>query len=373
MTTQSPQLATREPLSVVRLVWLYTGHADREFRHRDGTPTNNLKNVRSALGKFVGVCGGMLAGEVRYAHLAELVAPMIGAKTTKAYIRRVVGIVEDAYEFGLTLGPEALTPDEADPVFRDLAMISRLLNVRGVGRASGRVKPVSDEAISRTMPHLPPVVAAVIHVARLTGKRVGELLALRQGDIVWDDEAGCHVAIPPHHKTEAKGGRCVILMDGACMGVLEGAGLLRPFWPGAPLFPSPRHGGERPMTQNWVYQAVRRACVRAGVEHWHPHQIRHTVATLARRHAGLEGAQVLLGHASRRTTERYAETDDSVQAGVLARLRAADDGVRVLMSARAASSAPGRPAKGKADGVAPRAAGATPAGRAARTPGVAAP
>jgi len=40
---------------------------------------------------------------------------------------------------------------------------------------------------------------------------------------------------------------------------------------------------------------------------WHPNQIRHAYATRVRREAGLEAAQVLLGHAKADTTQIYAE------------------------------------------------------------------
>jgi integrase len=55
--------------------------------------------------------------------------------------------------------------------------------------------------------------------------------------------------------------------------------------------------------------AIDRACDKAGVPRFHPHQLRHTFGTLARRAAGLEGAQVALGHAKADTSELYAEAD----------------------------------------------------------------
>jgi len=42
---------------------------------------------------------------------------------------------------------------------------------------------------------------------------------------------------------------------------------------------------------------------------WHPNQLRHTFATLARKTAGLEAARVTLGHSSAVTSEIYAERD----------------------------------------------------------------
>jgi hypothetical protein len=45
--------------------------------------------------------------------------------------------------------------------------------------------------------------------------------------------------------------------------------------------------------------------------HWHPNQLRHTFATLARKKYGLEAAQVLLGHSRADVTQVYAERDEA--------------------------------------------------------------
>jgi len=42
---------------------------------------------------------------------------------------------------------------------------------------------------------------------------------------------------------------------------------------------------------------------------WSPNQLRHTAAFETRQRFGLDAAQVQLGHATRRMTERYAKPD----------------------------------------------------------------
>jgi integrase len=68
------------------------------------------------------------------------------------------------------------------------------------------------------------------------------------------------------------------------------------------------------------YAAVRRACLKAGVAPWHPHQLRHTHATEVRRAFGLEAAQVALGHAQANVTQVYAERDLALAVRVAAEL-----------------------------------------------------
>ena len=58
-------------------------------------------------------------------------------------------------------------------------------------------------------------------------------------------------------------------------------------------------------TVNSLYTAVRRACERAGVEHFTPYDLRRTAATRVRAALGKEEAKLLLGHVSTDTTEIY--------------------------------------------------------------------
>jgi integrase len=57
--------------------------------------------------------------------------------------------------------------------------------------------------------------------------------------------------------------------------------------------------------------AIRDACDRAGVTPWHPHQLRHALASRIRREHGLEAAEVILGHARADVMQVYAARDES--------------------------------------------------------------
>jgi len=54
-------------------------------------------------------------------------------------------------------------------------------------------------------------------------------------------------------------------------------------------------------------RAVARACEKASVPKWHPHQLRHNAATNIRKQHGIEIARIILGHSTAFTTEIYAE------------------------------------------------------------------
>jgi integrase len=69
-----------------------------------------------------------------------------------------------------------------------------------------------------------------------------------------------------------------------------------------------RAPGERYTPLSYLY-AIRRTCLKLGIEPWHPHQLRHSHATEVRKRYGLEAAQVTLGHSRAAVTEIYAERD----------------------------------------------------------------
>jgi integrase len=80
-----------------------------------------------------------------------------------------------------------------------------------------------------------------------------------------------------------------------------------------------RHPGNR-YSVNAYRHAIARACGRANVPVWKPHQLRHSKATEIRREAGLDAARAVLGHRSPQVTETYAELDAGKAAEVMQRL-----------------------------------------------------
>jgi integrase len=79
--------------------------------------------------------------------------------------------------------------------------------------------------------------------------------------------------------------------------------------------PRPKKGKRRVgefYTKDSFRKAVERACNAAGVQRWHPHQVRHTKGTEVRERYGLDGAQVILGHARVSTTQVYARVNEQL-------------------------------------------------------------
>jgi integrase len=67
-----------------------------------------------------------------------------------------------------------------------------------------------------------------------------------------------------------------------------------------------RTPGER-YTSHCYARVVRKACVRAGVEPWHPHQLRHAAGDLAFTLDGVDGSMAFLGHDSAQANAVYRQ------------------------------------------------------------------
>lgn len=180
----------------------------------------------------------------------------------------------------------------------------------------------------------------MVRLQLLTGMRSGELVIIRAADI--DRTGAVWVYRPVTHKSAHKGKVRAVPLGPKAQELLapflervgdDAAAYL--FSPKismkghrealrktrkSPVQPSQRNRskkrprrcpGDRYDSHTYC-RAIARACEAARVEPWHPHQIRHAYATAIRQSHGLEAAQVLLGHASAKITEIYAEANGTL-------------------------------------------------------------
>ncbi|HET6325478.1 MAG TPA: site-specific integrase, partial [Planctomycetaceae bacterium] len=190
------------------------------------------------------------------------------------------------------------------------------------------IRPVDEGTVSATIPHLSPVLAAMVRLQLLTGMRPGEVCRLRPADVTIG-KSGTWTYRPSVHKTEHHEGRERRIFIGP-----DGQGVLRRYLdrdPDAYCF-SPRESVGRPgsaaarrgpgsrYTSASYRRAIARACERAGFEEWKPNQLRHTAATLIRERYGVEAAATVLGHSDPRVTAIYAERDFKLASDVIQKI-----------------------------------------------------
>jgi integrase len=196
------------------------------------------------------------------------------------------------------------------------------------------------------MPFLPRQLRAIAELQRLTGMRSGEVVIMRTYDL--DMSGRIWVYIPERHKTERHGKRRRIFLGPRAQEIVRP--WLRPvlmeylFQPReaeaerhaerkryrrTPMTPSQRartrkadpKKAPRDRYDSRSYgHAIEKACRRAGVPKWHPHQLRHNAATRLRKEFGLDVARVVLGHSSPAVTEVYAELDRAKAADAMERV-----------------------------------------------------
>lgn len=221
-------------------------------------------------------------------------------------------------------------------VHEQLKTLGGLKKGRTRARESDGVSCVDDAVVEKTLPALPPVVAAMVRFQRLTGLRPGEVCELRPCDL--DRSGSVWFYRPPSHKTEhhdrdrvapvgpqAQGVLTPYLERGSedyCFSPSESVEQARRKASAARRTPRScgnRRGSNRKAnpirTAGDCYQessyrnAIRRACNKLGMDVWTPNQLRHTAATEIRKRFGIEAAQVICGHANADVTQVYAERD----------------------------------------------------------------
>lgn len=315
-------------LTVLELVAAYFDHAERRYDGRQ------LARLRTALRAVVA-----LYGHTRADAFGPLALKVVRAEHAKkgycrSHVNQLMHCVRRAFRWAAA---EEMIPP---------SVVVALAQVEGLRRNDPsappdreKVRPVAPGLVEATLPHLAPVVAAMVRLQLLTGMRPGEVCVLRPADVNrgWMTVDGKTVWLYKldHHKGEWRGGERLVPIGPRAQEVLA------PFLardPSAYCFspaeataafrrrrraarkskvqpsqadrskPSPRKKpGGRYTTQSYG-RAIQYACDRAILPRWSPNQLRHLAATLVEVEGGREDARCFLGHAEPSVTARYAES-----------------------------------------------------------------
>jgi integrase len=316
------------PLFTVNaLILRFLQHAVVHYRRADGSLTHEVIHFKQAFRDLRRLFGNLPAAEFSPLKLKTLRDEWVTAGYARSYVNQRVGRVKRLFKFGVA---EELVPAL---VFQALQALNGLQRGRSEARENEAVQPVAAEAAHNTLPFLGRRVAAMVQLQMLTGMRSGEVVRMRPCDI--DREGLVWVYRPNVHKMSYRDKDRIVPLGSRAQAVLE------PFIDGRPLevylfdpreeqternakrmatrktpvrpnnrtqrVASPKRSPRAHYTPDTYGRAIARACEAAGIEHWHPHQLRHLFATDVRRQFGLEPTQVLLGHAHACITEVYAD------------------------------------------------------------------
>jgi integrase len=318
-------------IAVNDLVEAFWAHAQAHYRRRDGTPTNEVKEYKQVIRRLREHHGCTLAGDFGPIALQTVRRSMIAAGWCRTRVNKQVGRLRRIFRWAVA---QELIPVG---IVDALDCVEGLQRGRTDARESDPVEPVDWPRVDATLPHLWPTLQAMVRLQRFTGMRPGEVRLLSAAEIdrsgkVWVYQPDAHkmayldrgrfVPIGPRgqevlepHLSGAKGDTVLFSPVQAreerfTMRRAARKSKVPPSQVNRRMSPEKLQKQTRDRFTNDGYAAcVRRACLRAGVDPWHPNQIRHSFATDIRARYGLEAAQVLLGHARADVTQMYAARD----------------------------------------------------------------
>ncbi len=326
-----PSVAKPETMTVAKLCDCYEKHA-RGYYRKGGLPTSEVAAVMAALAPLRALYGSTQASSFGPLALKAVREALVAKGWVRKSVNGHVGRIKRAFKFAVA---NELVPGS---LLHSLQAVDGLRAGRTEAPDLPPVRPVPEAIVEATIAHLPQALAAAVRVQMLTGMRSGEVLTMRAGDI--DRTGKVWIYEPREHKTTHHGKTRVVALGPKAReaiapllkanpaafvfspreAVAEHYAILRqerktPLWPShmrhqirkRTRHPKVRAGDS--YTPASYRTAIRRACEQAGIECWHPHQLRHLAATKMRAQYGIEVARVLLGHATLEATELYAEAD----------------------------------------------------------------
>ena len=225
-------------------------------------------------------------------------------------------------------------------IHHSLKALAGLRRGKSNARESEPVRPVPDAYVDAIRPHVTRQIWAMVTLQRLTGMRPGEACIMRTCDV--DASGRVWIYSPESHKTEHHGKSRKIHLGPLARSALRewlrpesAAFIFQPREAMAEFRAGQRRRRKTPVQPSQVYRtktrrqrspgdryhpeaygrAIARACLRAKVPKWHPHQLRHKAAPMIRKEFGLDVARALMGHSSPAVTENYAELDQAKAGG----------------------------------------------------------
>jgi integrase len=170
--------------------------------------------------------------------------------------------------------------------------------VRDIGKfkISKRDRYITAEEFAEIRKHATPTLACLMDIAYITGQRIGDCRHIKYSDI---SEKGIFIC---QQKTKA---RVIIKMTSDLRDVISRAKSLHQSVRGFTLF---HRGDGTPIPYTTLRNQWRRACLAAGVENAHFHDIRAAAATDAKAE-GID-SMTLLGHANESTHNIYLRSKE---------------------------------------------------------------
>jgi integrase len=271
-------------VTVNELIAAYRVHAERYYR-KDGKPTGELGIIGPACRELRQWAGEKAVADIRRADLEGLQSHLAGRGLARTTVNKYVARVQRLFRWAAGEEGAGGSPLVPAGVLAGVSAVGGLKRGRSAAREPDSKRAVPWAAVEKTLPHLSPnparcaVLADLIRVQWFAGMRPGEALRMRAADLD-RGPAEWKYTVPGGGKQAHRGGSGVYWLGPKCKKIVSKY-LNASADPAAPLFQLPRTGGRKAVRpgRDYYRRAVALACIKAGVPHWHPHQIRHSRAT----------------------------------------------------------------------------------------------
>ena len=315
-----------------------------ESRNMDKTDVGHFKR---AIGFLVEIYGGFSVNEFSPKKLKAVRNQMVKAGTlSRPVINLYVRKIRSVFSWGTE---EEVVNSNVVHAIREVKALRK--GEQGTFEPPPR-KHVPDDVVRRTLPFLPPTVAAMVQIQRMLGARPSEVFNMRAGDIDQTRGNGLWYYVPAHHKTEQHIGEKPMPLgkpeQEILASFLEGKTVEQAIF--SPAQAQAERNTERranrktkftpsqkkrdatraakPKQYRELYdkhtynRAITYAIAKANqqlqegekpIPKWSPYALRHAAATETSRTVGKDKAKALLAHRSIRTTEIYDHSDLEVR------------------------------------------------------------
>lgn len=316
-------------ITIIELIARFWKHAKSYYRRPDGTVSSEVNNCRQALRPLKQLYGDMKVIDFGPMALKTVRQEMINRGWSRVNINKMVSRIKRVFRWGTE---NELVPAE---VFLALKSVSGLRFGRTEAHETEPIRPVPQSHIEAIHPYVSQQIWALVQLQLLTAARSGELVIMRPIDINMNDQIWIYS--PTDHKTAHRGFERTIYIGPRAQHIIKPFLENRPIdifmfspqeaeaerrtamhknrktplscgnKPGTNCKTNPKRKAREHYSQDSYRRSIRRACEKADIPYWHPHQLRHNAATQLRAEFGLEAAQLILGHRRADVTQVYAE------------------------------------------------------------------
>jgi integrase len=278
--------------SVAELMLAFMKHAEGYYLKPDGTHTDEIHCLRSALKPLREIYGFTPIRDFSPLMFKAVREAFVAKGWCRGYINRSTNRVRGMFKWGVSCG---MVPVD---VWQALTAVTPLKAGRCEAHDNKRREAVSEEHLQAVRERLRQKNRDIFDLLLLTASRVGELLSITWEQI--DTKGDVWSANLEHHKNAYRGKSRKLFFGKQAQEILAR-------YKNVPA--SERIFSTR---RDVFSQILKLACGRAGVPSFVPHQLRHTAGTRIRDAFGVERAQAHLGHSSPDMTAVYTANTDKL-------------------------------------------------------------